>query len=142
MSRCAPPSATYSANPDIGRDARKMGSLHCGRSDRRFPTLCCRDLNMPGMSGLEFLFVVRRRFPNIGVIAMSGAFSGNVIPPGGTADAFLEKGADLDSLKRIVETITRMNKSPSYRTATPPGSPRDCEEGTEPYCGGGSGAAG
>ena len=34
---------------------------------------------MPGMSGFEFLSVVRRRFPEIRVIAMSGAFSGSGI---------------------------------------------------------------
>ena len=47
---------------------------------------------MPGMSGFELLSVVRRRFPAVLVIAMSGAFSGDQVPSGVTADAFYPKG--------------------------------------------------
>jgi CheY-like chemotaxis protein len=51
------------------------------------------DLNMPQMSGFEFLSVVRRRFPQISVIAMSGAYdSGEDVPCGLVADAFYAKG--------------------------------------------------
>jgi CheY-like chemotaxis protein len=41
---------------------------------RRLPAIVLSDLNMPQMSGFEFLSVVLRRFPQISVIAMSGAF--------------------------------------------------------------------
>lgn len=45
------------------------------------------------MSGFEFLSVVRRRFPQISVIAMSGAYqSGAAVPGGVIADAFYAKG--------------------------------------------------
>src|ERR1700747_2682690 len=49
---------------------------------QEIPDIILSDLNMPGMSGFEFLSVVRRRFPEIHVIAMSGAFSGDGVPPG------------------------------------------------------------
>lgn len=51
------------------------------------------DLNMPQMSGFELLSVVRRRFPEIPVIAISGAYdSGDQVPGGVIADAFYSKG--------------------------------------------------
>ncbi|MGZ7103424.1 MAG: response regulator [Candidatus Angelobacter sp.] len=51
------------------------------------------DLNMPQMSGFEFLSVVRRRFPQISVIAMSGAYESVAdLPCGVAADAFYPKG--------------------------------------------------
>jgi CheY-like chemotaxis protein len=40
---------------------------------RGIPDILLSDLNMPGMSGFELLSVVRRRFPAIQVIVMSGA---------------------------------------------------------------------
>ena len=55
---------------------------------REFPDILLSDLNIPGMSGVEFLLSVRRLYPSIRVIAMSGAFFGNWVPPGIAADAF------------------------------------------------------
>ncbi|HEV2137007.1 MAG TPA: response regulator [Terracidiphilus sp.] len=55
------------------------------------PDLIICDLRMPNMSGFELLSVVRRRFPHIPVIAISGEFVG-AGPTGLIADAFLTKG--------------------------------------------------
>jgi CheY-like chemotaxis protein len=55
------------------------------------PDLIVSDLRMPNMSGFEFLSVVRRRFPQIPVIAISGEFTGEA-PAGLIADAFFCKG--------------------------------------------------
>jgi CheY-like chemotaxis protein len=56
------------------------------------PDIIISDLQMPNMNGFEFLSVVRRRFPIIPVIAMSGAFSGEAVPESVLADAFFQKG--------------------------------------------------
>jgi len=40
------------------------------------PDLVLSDLNMLGMSGIELLSVIRRRFPSIRVIAMGAMFFG------------------------------------------------------------------
>jgi CheY-like chemotaxis protein len=45
---------------------------------QELPDIILSDLNMPGMSGFELLSVVRRRFPAIQVIAMSGGFQAMV----------------------------------------------------------------
>lgn len=69
------------------------------------PDVLLSDLNMPIMSGFDLLVEVRRRFPAIRVIAMSGAFSGVEIPNGVAADAFYEKGTSIASLLGIMTTI-------------------------------------
>lgn len=76
---------------------------------RRLPAIVLSDLNMPQMSGFEFLSVVRRRFPQISVIAMSGAYhSGDAVPGGVIADAFYHKGqSSPESLLQIVAGLIR-----------------------------------
>jgi response regulator receiver domain-containing protein len=44
---------------------------------RSLPDLIISDLSMPNMSGFEFLAVVRKRFPHIPIIAVSGAYNGS-----------------------------------------------------------------
>jgi len=74
---------------------------------RRLPAILLSDLNMPQMSGFELLSVVRRRFPQISVIAMSGAYhSGEAVPGGVIADAFYPKGYGTpEMLLRIVADL-------------------------------------
>jgi len=55
------------------------------------PDLILTDLKMPNMSGFEFLSVVRRRFPQIPTIAISGEYEPPVEELGVLADAFLAK---------------------------------------------------
>lgn len=82
---------------------------------RQRPALILSDLNMPRMSGFELLSVVRRRFPSIHVIAMSGGFIGDDVPHGVAADAFYEKsGRHVSTLVQVIEDIlsgTKLNAS-------------------------------
>lgn len=72
------------------------------------PDVIISDLNMPQMSGFEFLSVVRRRFPAVPVVAVSGAYqSGEHVPGGVIADAFYSKGHHnpAELLRTIAELI-------------------------------------
>lgn len=73
------------------------------------PDVIISDLNMPQMSGFELLSVVRRRFPDIPVIAVSGAYeSGDCVPGGVIADAFYAKGQHHpEELLRAVAELIR-----------------------------------
>jgi len=73
----------------------------------KFPTVIISDLNMPQMSGFEFLSVVRRRFPHISVIAMSGAYlTEDTVPSGVIADVFYPKGrGNTEELLKIVADL-------------------------------------
>jgi CheY-like chemotaxis protein len=59
---------------------------------RSLPDIIISDLRMPNMNGFEFLSVVRRRFPIIPVIVISGEFTGLSVPESVLADAFFPKG--------------------------------------------------
>lgn len=85
---------------------------------KEVPDIILSDLYMPGMSGFEFLSVVHRRFPAVWVIAMSGAFSGNAVPPGVAADAFYAKGHGSNPafLVQLVEAMAHRAPSPLQRS--------------------------
>src|SRR5437016_13843500 len=76
----------------------------------KIPELIVSDLNMPQMSGFEFLSVIRRRFPQVLVVAMSGAYqAGDTVPGGVIADAFYAKGAEHSE-----HTVTTGRKFTAY----------------------------
>ena len=83
---------------------------------KSLPAVVISDLNMPQMSGFEFLSVVRRRFPHISVIAMSGAYpSGDAVPGGVIADAFYSKGGG--NPKVLLETVADLIRTSAEHAA-------------------------
>jgi len=90
---------------------------------RFLPDVIISDLNMPEMSGFEFLSVVRRRFPKISVIASSGAYGSSVVPTGVLADAFYAKGQDYP--QNLITTVgaliqTSAAQATAHQEATAP----------------------
>ena len=93
-----------------GLDA--LGKLRAG-----LPDLIISDLNMPRMSGLELLAVVRKRFPQIPVIVISGA-TPDEKPEELVADAYYLKSGF--GFQRLLETISDLTRKAPLRGAPPP----------------------
>ena len=60
--------------------------------NQSLPDVLITDLRMPNMSGFELLSVVRKRFPQIGVVAVSAEFIPAASSEPLLADAFIPKG--------------------------------------------------
>lgn len=81
---------------------------------RSLPDIIISDLSMPHMSGFELLSVVRRRFPSISVIVISGEFTELTLPDSVLTDAFFAKGQyKPDQLfQKILELIQELPPRP------------------------------
>jgi CheY-like chemotaxis protein len=95
----------------------KDGSSAMSEIENELPDILLSDINPPDMLGIQFLSTVRRKFPSIRVVAMSGAFSESFIPPGIAADAFYEKDSSLHLLTQVVDAMTHPGRS-TIRLAT------------------------
>jgi CheY-like chemotaxis protein len=94
-----------SAGYDVSTAGDGFGALLQLR--KMLPDVIVSDLDMPGMTGFELLSVVRRRFPRILTLAMSGAYPGDELPPEVIADGFYAKGGHAQNLFRILEQLIR-----------------------------------
>jgi hypothetical protein len=82
------------------------------------------DLNMPYLSGFEFLSVVRRRYPQKSVVALRGAYdSSETVPIGVIADFFYAKGQHhpeklLAGISELIETSGHREANHVKQSAT------------------------
>jgi CheY-like chemotaxis protein len=84
------------------------------------PDIILSDLYMLGMSGFELLSVIRRRFPEVIVIAMSSAFSSGEVPAGVAADAFYQKATGVPPLLTLLEESANIEDlTQHYRGSAP-----------------------
>jgi len=117
------PSIRYSLTcvlTEIGYEVRSAADGNSAMLEIRkeAPELLLSDLHMPGMSGFELLSEVRRQFPAIQTVAMSGAFSGDEVPSGVAADGFYQKGSSMGSLLRIMGSLPRRDRMPCHQPVT------------------------
>jgi CheY-like chemotaxis protein len=71
------------------------------------PDAIISDLSMPRMSGYELVPVIRRRFPHIPVVVLSGSVGPDVVLPEIGANLYLRKGEirPTELCKRIAELV-------------------------------------
>jgi CheY-like chemotaxis protein len=94
----------------------------CALAEIRYqaPDVLLCDLNMPGISGFELLSIVRRCYPRVKVVAMSGSYSGHAVPAGVAADAFYGKGTtSVAELLQMVSLMKDQSEVSLLRAATP-----------------------
>ena len=69
------------------------------------PKVIASDMEMPRMSGIEFISVVRRRFPPIPVVGLSGAIP-NEVPAESKPDVWFDKNTlDFSELVLTVQNL-------------------------------------
>jgi DNA-binding NarL/FixJ family response regulator len=88
--------------------------LHAGDGDEALDVLAAAsvdlvvtDLAMPGREGIETIIEIRRRFPRVKVIALSGVFGGFYLGMARQlgADAALSKPVRTELLRRTVNDV-------------------------------------
>jgi CheY-like chemotaxis protein len=77
------------------------------------PQVIISDLQMPRMSGIEFILVVRRRFPSIPVIILSGSIPSE-LPAEARPDVLFEKSAlQIPELLQALRDLVRRTPDPT-----------------------------
>ncbi len=110
------------------------GSAAMAAINDEIPDIMLAELYMPGMSGFELLSIVRRRYPSIRVVAMSGDFAGAAVPEGAAADAFYEKGCHRPHL--LLRAVAAMShpRNASGSSLTRPDAPSGIPTSEHNYC--------
>lgn len=100
----------------LGYDVRVAdnGHLALKEIEAYAPDILVSDLYMPKMSGFELLSRVASEYPAIRTIAMCAIFVDGEIPEGVMAHAFHRKGAGVESLVSLIQSMSAdLNSSSS-----------------------------
>ena len=73
------------------------------------PDLIVSDLDMPEMSGMELISLVRTQYPLIPIVAMSGDYQGESVPASIIADRFYPKGQHPHHLLTAIASLIATN---------------------------------
>jgi CheY-like chemotaxis protein len=97
------------------------GPVALERMEATVPDILFADFEMPRMSGYELLSIVRRQFPSVYVVAMSGSELRGTMHTRMPADGFYEKSSGLVSLLQAVDNGASSNRQSvwAYRKSTP-----------------------
>ena len=101
---------------EAGFEAEQAGDGIDGLAKLRkgLPHLIISDIEMPRMSGIEFISIVRRRFPQLPVIVLSGLPQAS-LPPEAAPDAWFEKSAlRFDEFLKAVRDWARKTSDRAY----------------------------
>ena len=103
---------------EAGFDARQAEDGIDGLVKLReaLPQVIISDLQMPRMAGIEFLSVVRQRFPSIPVIALSGEIP-DEFPAAAQPDVRLEKGTF--KFSELLQTVHDLVRNTPDRASLP-----------------------
>lgn len=99
-----------------GDGAEALAHLRGAHLTGAVPTVIVADLDTPQIAGFGFLTLVRRRFPQIGIAAMSDGCHGDAAPCGLNADVFFSKGPNSgnDLLRIVADLIHRKKSVPAW----------------------------
>jgi CheY-like chemotaxis protein len=95
-------------------DRAEDGFVALHKLQHAHPDLLISDLRMPNMNGFELLSVVRTRFPQLPIIAISGEFL-SAVHEGPLADAFFQKGSYTPP--QLLQKVADLLANPGTREA-------------------------
>lgn len=85
------------------------GVIALSHLNSNVPDIVVADVNMPDVSGIELMSHIRSQCPSMSVIAMSGDYQGNAVPPGIIADWFYPKGQHPHHLLSAIASLIAKN---------------------------------
>lgn len=73
------------------------------------PDLVLTDIRLPEVNGMEILFLLKRRCPEIRIVVFTGSVTADKVRLAyeGGADGFIEKGAGLEDFRLAIDAIRK-----------------------------------
>ncbi|MHC4874323.1 MAG: response regulator [Planctomycetota bacterium] len=108
LEKCEP--VVFNNSADVFSDLRKLKDIN----------MAILDINMPGDSGVKIAWDLRKKFPNLPIVILSGYLSQWYIPDirDCGADCVLEKPADIEMLRQTINRFTSKGRKGGCQTCS------------------------